>query len=110
MPLYMQLEQKKQAKEQEYLDIGKAIRAPMHGLEADDVEYYRVLQETNQHREASQKCQVSLLRTCVFRHRCRLCIVCSSAVPCRLLQLTSSLPFPSPPRHVLPPFTRALNS
>jgi hypothetical protein len=64
VPLYMQLEQKKQVKEQEYLDTGKAMRAPMRGLEPEDVEYFRLLQETNQHRESSQKSQVSTPRAC----------------------------------------------
>jgi len=59
LPLYLQLEQKKQAKEQEYLDTGKALRAPMRGLEAEDIEYYHSLQEMHQTRETSQKAQVS---------------------------------------------------
>jgi len=59
MPLYLQLEQKKQAKEQEYLDTGKALRAPMRGLEEEDLEYYQSLQELQQTRKLSQKAQVS---------------------------------------------------
>ena len=69
IPLYMQLEQKKQAKEQEYLDIGKAMRAPMRGLEPEDVEYFRILKETNEAREFSQKTKVSA-------HLCVICAVC----------------------------------
>jgi hypothetical protein len=54
IPLYQQLAERKAIKDDEYIATGKAMRAPMRGLESEDLEYFRQLEDDASLRDATR--------------------------------------------------------